>query len=280
MEADKRMLYHVASLPSPANVVLRTYDADVLCIALGIRKQLSCDHHIWLEVGHYTDNTLRYIDVDKIHDTLGESVCNALPALHVFSGSDYTTAFNKKGKTRPLKLLKDNIDMQNVFSALGSEENVDTTIQDVIELFVCLWYSQPKKVNKLADARLNCFLRSYTTKKNAFQSVKGCDASLMPLCQPVLLQKIKRTNLVMSIWKYAHLSTPPTILDPERNGWTLIANKYCPKWFDGEMSPSDIHSIPREDDVAADDIIYPSDTDDETDTEEIITTFFLLYNIL
>ena len=156
-EADTLMLYHVASLPSPANVVLRTYDIDVLCIALGIRKQLSCDHHIWLEVGHYTDNTLRYIDVDKIHDTLGESVCNALPALHVFSGSDYTAAFNKKGKTRPLKLLKDNIDMQNVFSALGSEENVDTTIQDAIELFVCLWYSQPKKVNKLADARLNWF---------------------------------------------------------------------------------------------------------------------------
>ena len=220
-----------------------------------------------MEVGHYTDNTLRYIDVDKIHDTLGESVCNALPALHVFSGSDYTAAFNKKGKTRPLKLLKDNIDMQNVFSARGSEENVDTTIQDAI-LFVCLWYSQPKKVNKLADARLNCFLRSYTTKKNDFQSIKGCDASLMPLSQPVLLQKIKRTNLVMSIWKYAHLSTPPTILDPERNGWTLIANKYYPKWFDGEMSPSDIHSIPREDDVAADDIIYPSDSDDETDTEE------------
>ena len=180
----------------------------------------------------------------------------------MFSGSDYTAAFNNKGKTSPLKLLKGNIDMQNVFSALGSEENVDTTIQDAVELFVCLWYSQPKKVNKLADAHLNCFLRSYKTKKN------DCGASLMPLCQPVLLQKIKRTNLVMSIWKYAHLSTPPTILDPERNGWTLIANKYYPKWFDGETSPSDIHSIPREDDVAADDIIYPSDSDDETDTEE------------
>ena len=29
-EADKRMLYHVASLPSPANVVLRTHDTGVL----------------------------------------------------------------------------------------------------------------------------------------------------------------------------------------------------------------------------------------------------------
>ena len=82
------------------------------------------------------------------------------------------------------------------------------------------------------------------------------------------LEKIKRTNFVRSIWKYAHLSTPPNVLDPEKNGWTLIDNKYYPNWFDGEMSLPDILFIPSEDDIEADDIIYPSDSDEESDTDE------------
>ena len=82
--------------------VLCTYDTNVLCT----RNQLSRAHHIWLEVGHYTNNTLRYIDVDKMHDYLGDRMCNSLPALHIFTGSDYTSAFNTKGKVKPLKLLQ------------------------------------------------------------------------------------------------------------------------------------------------------------------------------
>ena len=61
---------------------------------------------------------------------------------------------------KPLKLLQDNVDFQNVFSELGSEEVVDGAIQDVIESLVCLWYSQPKKVTKLADVHLKSFLKS------------------------------------------------------------------------------------------------------------------------
>ena len=56
-ETDTRMIYHAACLPSPVNVVLRTYDTDVLCIAIGVRKQLQIEHNIWLEVGHYTNNS-------------------------------------------------------------------------------------------------------------------------------------------------------------------------------------------------------------------------------
>ena len=34
-EADSRMLFHLSSVQSPANVVIRTIDTDVLIIALG-----------------------------------------------------------------------------------------------------------------------------------------------------------------------------------------------------------------------------------------------------
>ena len=90
----------------------------------------------------------------------------------------------------------------------------------------------------------------------------------MPLCGTVLLEKIKRTNFVMSIWKYAHLSSPPNTFEPENNGWTLIGSNYYPKWFVGDMSPPDIHFIPIEEDITEDGIIYLSDSDEELDTEE------------
>ena len=174
-KADTGTLYQIASMSNPVNVVLRTCNTDVLCITLGFRNQLSHDHHIWLEVGHQTNNTLRYID-----DYL---LCASLQDLIILS------VFSKEGKVKPLKLLQDNVDFQNAFSALGSE--------DEIESFVCLWYSQ----TKLAEARLNSFLKSYKTKKNDFQSNNGCDASLMPLCGTVLWEKIKHPNFVISIWK-------------------------------------------------------------------------------
>ena len=61
--------------------------------------------------------------------------------------------------------------------------------------------------------------------------------------------------------------SPPNALDPERNGWNLVDNKYYPRWFNGEMNPPNIHYIDS-DDIAADDVIYPSDSDNRTYTEE------------
>ena len=95
-------------------------------------------------------------------------MCNALPALHIFTGSDYTAAFNKKGKVKPLKLLQDNVDFQSAFSELGSEEVVDGAIQNVIESFACFWYSQPKKVT----ARLNSFLKLIKQRKMISSQLK------------------------------------------------------------------------------------------------------------
>ena len=77
------LCYKDVTLPSSANVVMCTYDTDVPALLL-VRKQLYCDHHIWVEVVHYTNGTLRDIEV------------------------------------RPQKLLHEDVDMRNVFSSLGS----------------------------------------------------------------------------------------------------------------------------------------------------------------
>ena len=47
-EADSRMMYDVAKLAPPANVVVRTVDTDVLIIALGCIFSLDKNIKIWL----------------------------------------------------------------------------------------------------------------------------------------------------------------------------------------------------------------------------------------
>lgn len=64
----------------------------------------------------------------------------------------------------------------------------------------------------------------------------------MPPCYRVLLQQIKRTKYITSIWGNATRAFP-TALTPTDFGWYLKDEKYVPLWFEGDQSPSDIEQI-------------------------------------
>ena len=66
-------------------------------------------------MGLHTNNTLRYVKKNKLHQQLGNSFCVALPGFHAFIGSDYTASFNLKGKIQPPKLLERSENTQKVF---------------------------------------------------------------------------------------------------------------------------------------------------------------------
>ena len=100
------MLFHVGHLVAPNTVVVSTADTDVLIIALANMEKLPAGINVWLEMRLYINNTLRYVNMNKFHHALGNSLCVALPGLHVFSWSGYTASFNYKETTRPLKLLE------------------------------------------------------------------------------------------------------------------------------------------------------------------------------
>ena len=70
-EADSRLLFHVNSIPVPANVVIRVRDCDVLVIALGVFEMLQATLNLWLEVGIFSNNTIRYVSVNQHFNALG-----------------------------------------------------------------------------------------------------------------------------------------------------------------------------------------------------------------
>ena len=61
-EADYRIFHHVNSIVTPAYVVIRTRDSDLIVIALGVYHNLQNDLNLWLEIGSFTDNSLEYFN--------------------------------------------------------------------------------------------------------------------------------------------------------------------------------------------------------------------------
>ena len=106
VEADSKILFYVGHLVAPKNVVVRIADTGILIIAVANMEKLPAGINVWLEIGLHTNNTLRYVNVNKFHQALGNSLSVALPGLHAFIGSDYTASFNRKAKIRPLNYLR------------------------------------------------------------------------------------------------------------------------------------------------------------------------------
>ena len=65
-EADSKILFHVASIPSPANIVIKSIDTDLLVIALACLSTIDPRKQVWMETGLESKNSLRYININQI----------------------------------------------------------------------------------------------------------------------------------------------------------------------------------------------------------------------
>ncbi|KAI9559499.1 hypothetical protein GHT06_013493 [Daphnia sinensis] len=241
-EADTRMIGHLGLISTPANVVIKTSDTDVLAIAIGNMSKIRSGITLYLEVGLISKNTLRYINVTAISAKLGSPLSEAIPGFHAFTGCDYCPAFSRKGKIGPLRILESSVSFQRAFSTFGSHETLPQWVSEEVEKFVCHMYGK-KRLNSVDDARLEAFKKVYEPKKNKpLESVKGLDFNNLPPCKTVLLQQMKRVNCICSVWNNA-TDLQPNIFPPEQNGWNFEGEKYSINWFDGPMTPPTLEDI-------------------------------------
>ena len=109
-EADTRIIYHLQNILLPQQtlptVAVRSSDTDVFILLLYyVSHHHDCIPQIWMDVGLSSNNTRRYINISQLAVHLDKSMVAALPALHAFTGSDYTASFMNKGKIRALDLM-------------------------------------------------------------------------------------------------------------------------------------------------------------------------------
>ena len=127
-----------------------------------------------------------------------------------------------------------------MFAKRGESADLQPDLLTTIESFVCCMYGN-RKVCLVNEARYKLFQQRYAPKNQSqpLDKIKGTDASNVPPCSSVLLQKIKRSNLVTAMWKNAITSDSYTWC-PEENGWVLAESRYAIKWFVGLQVPRDV----------------------------------------
>lgn len=90
-EVNTNIIFHSCNILHDSIILIRYSDTDILVIILGNMVNLSNSCNIWIGFG--TANHQRIIDVTNLDQQLGNSICNALPGQHAFSGCDFIAAF-------------------------------------------------------------------------------------------------------------------------------------------------------------------------------------------
>ena len=221
---------------------------------------------LWLEIGVSANNSRCYIQVSKLAETLGQRTCKALLGLHAFTGFDYTASFLRKGKVRPLALIERVANFTMAFSRLGDSPDLPDDLVLSVEVFVCSLYGKPKMAS-VNDARNALFHQHFAPKRQEqpLHKIKGTDPSNLPPCKSVLMEKLRRANLVSGMWKNA--ITPNSYTwSPEVHGRSLQEDRYVMKWFEGRQVPEDVckHIDPSEELIPEfdDELGYESDSDE------------------
>ena len=159
---------------------------------------------------------------------ISPSLCNALPAFHSFTGSNYKASLTRKEKITTFKLLQKRTKAREVFTEIGNAFSLNDSILERVEQYLCLLYGK-KKYGSIDDVRLQMFVEKYKQfskkggKKETVLKIKKLGGTSCPPWYMVFAQKIKRTLLVARRWKCSYMQ-----FQPHRNlvnmdgGWKII----------------------------------------------------------
>lgn len=161
--------------------------------------------------------------------------------------------------------MKENDLYVTAFGKLG-EINEISEITPTLEKFTCEIYGY-EHADKINEVRYKMFLKqNKPTQINPFDKIKNTDPSILPPCQNVLINKIKRCNFVCKIWNNTSDPNPLREMKPEDHGWELKEDKYCPKWNPVYHLPTSLLAV--EDTAYAQDIPENEDVNQEDDDDD------------
>lgn len=250
-EADTKLCLHAlysSKMEGITNIVIRASDTDVGIIL--IHHAHKCRANMWMLTGLISKNNLRYVNLTEIANSLGSDVCDALPAIHAFTGSDYTSCFVQKGKVNPFKRISECQEYTKAFAEITLSDTAPADVTN-IEKVVCQMYNSKTKYNDVNKLRYETFLRFFgpsTTAKKPLDKIKNLDPKSLPPCRAELSTHIARTSYVARMWSKANtcVLNPPT----ESDGWYLSTdNQYEVIWFNGPQLPDKlVPELPAEED--------------------------------
>ncbi|GFS21250.1 hypothetical protein ElyMa_001590200 [Elysia marginata] len=277
-EADTKIILHCihASMDLKCNIIIvRSPDTVVFLLLLAFADEI--DKNLLFDTG--TSNNRRQIIVTVLKEKFSPNIRSALFGLHSFTGCDTVSSFTGKGKIRPFTIMCKDQNSVNCFQRLGTKEQIDDTLFDVLQKFVCLLYGHPSS-NKVNDVRLKIMKKRFTPGDDRpLTQCHGMDLSQLPPCEMSLKNHIKRANYQPMIWRCAS-QAHPKLPSPENNGWKLSERGRLEiNWCDGDIFLNEIVDIlskndavqdsdDDQDSVASDDIEWLSESEEDiTDSD-------------
>ena len=202
-EADTKVFLCVRHAKNTLDLdaCITTVDTDIAVYAL----YFSDISNIYIKIG--AADRKRILDISKIATVLEENVCRALPALHAFTGNDYTSAFFGIGKGKALKILIDSEEFQLAFGQIGNSYYFDAPLFDVINLFVTKLYGISGCANT-DEARYKKFVSGKKTP----------DPQYLPPTRDALLCHCKRVAYVTAVVKNSSNASHKSP-SPDQKGW-------------------------------------------------------------
>ena len=121
-EADARIILHClnirTSLPDTNTIVVRSPDTDVLVLLARYCKEINL--RILFDTG--TGNKRHLLNVNDIVQNKCEDIYAVLPAIHCFTGYDTNSAFVRRRKIEPIKLIEKKKQFDETLNRLGQEQ--------------------------------------------------------------------------------------------------------------------------------------------------------------
>ena len=152
----------------------------------------------------------------------------SLVGLHSFTGWDTVSAFNGRGKVKPLKLMVKHVEYMEAFAELGTSYRVSESLLEVLQKFVCHVYGN--KVNDIDELRYKLYCQS--------AGKIGCE--YLPPCQDVLRLHARRANHQAEIWRDSLIQYQDE-LNPEEYGWMVDENGDLDiKWMNCNPAPEEV----------------------------------------
>ena len=206
-----------------ASVIINTVDSDIAIYAFYFNYRIAAE--IFIKIG--VKDRRRVINVREIASEMGQECCEALPALHAFTGNDYTSAFHGIGKGKAFKIVNSSDEFKLAFSSFGDSFTFESSLFPQIELFVCKLYGL--RCDNTDEARYQKFVASK----------KSPEPQKLPPTRDALLCHCKRVSYVTAVIKRS-LRPSEEVPPPDGYGWTLTNEQLSPVWMLRPPAPDEI----------------------------------------
>lgn len=203
---------------------ITTVDTDIAIYALYFSCILTSD--IYIKIG--AADRKRILDVTRIAAVLGRKVCQSLPALHAFTGNDYTSAFFGIGKGKAFKILLDSEEFQLAFGKMGNSYYFDSPLFNDLNLFVSKLYGISGCENT-DEARYKKFVSGKKTP----------DPQYLPPTRDALLCHCKRVTYVTAVVKNS-LNASHKSPSPDKKGWIKDGETLSIQWMLRDPAPAEV----------------------------------------